>query len=166
MSPLTVFVGGPIQYAMAGEGSFSASLKAMIEKTLETLESNGFKTLSAHRYERFGKMDVSKLQKEVCQRDRNWMQVCDVFVAILPSDPEGIPVRTEGTAVELGWASALNKKIFILCDKRAVYSHLVSGLGAVADVTYIETDEFLKNPVMLVSLIQELVSPSLRTKAV
>ncbi len=150
-----VFVGGPIQYAINCSGQFDGFLKGLVERALTVLDSNGYMTLSAHRHEGFGELDVSEQQKEVCSRDRAWMKNCDCFVAILPSTQDGMPIRTEGTAVELGWASALNKRIIILHDPKAIYSHLIAGLESVADVTYLNIDEFLENPFSLVRAISE-----------
>lgn len=151
----TVFVGGPIQYAINNSGGFDAPLKLLVESTLSILDMSGYVTLSAHRHEGFGKLDVSDQQREVCSRDRAWMEECDCFVAILPSTLEGYPIRTEGTAVELGWASALGKKIIILQDPKAIYSHLIAGLESVADVTYIDIKDFLTAPSILVTAISE-----------
>lgn len=148
-----VFVGGPIQYAINGSGQFNGFLKGLVERALTVLDSNGYMTLSAHRHEGFGELDVSEQQNEVCLRDRKWMEKCDCFVAILPSAHDGTPIRTEGTAVELGWASALRKKIIIIHDPKAVYSHLIAGLESIADVTYLNTDEFFEEPLTLVRAI-------------
>ena len=57
---------------------------------------------------------------------------CDIFIAF-----PGIPA-SPGTHIEIGWASAFNKKIiFLLADDEEKYAYLIRGLHKVTDVTYI-----------------------------
>lgn len=164
-SKRTVFVGGPIQYAFDRDGSFNAYLKSQILAALAAFETAGFETFSAHRTESFGEMDTASLQKEVCKRDYLWMQACDCFVAVLPAGPDGTPVRTEGTAVELGWASAFGKKIVILQTPGCAYSHLVAGLPAVADATYLDINAVSQNPNTLIQTVSSLLDGEVRSVA-
>lgn len=154
----TVFVGGPIQYAIDDGGIFDAKLKSFIQKALVQLDKYGFKTLSAHRYESYGEMDVTNMQKEVCLRDFQWMQQCDCFIAMIPGAPDGTPVRTDGTSVELGWASSMQKKIVIVHSEGVTYSHLVEGLHAIADVTFLSIEEFSKPEFSLSVFVKEILS--------
>lgn len=140
MNIKTVFVGGPIQHAFSDK-IFNNSLHNLIETVLSKLENEGFNVLSAHRFESYGQMDVEELKKEVCARDFNWMKSCDAFVAVLPAEKNMLPVRTDGTCVELGWASALGKKIVIIGTPEGKYSHLVAGLSATARTSYVECEE-------------------------
>jgi len=131
---LTVFIGGPIQCAIESNGAFNKRLHQLIENVTSKTQSMGFRVLSAHVYENFGKMDVSGMYAEVCSRDFKWMNDCDAYIAILPLKPNGEIIHSSGTYVELGWASALKKKIVIIRDSAPKYSHLVAGLYAIADV--------------------------------
>ncbi len=133
-----VFVGGPIQYAINEKGLFSQSLRSTLINVLERLETRGFRVLSAHRYERFGEVDMRGKFFEVCARDYAWMQECDAFVAVLPVDEHGVPVTTSGTSVELGWASAIGKPIVLVVEPSGAYSHLVAGLHAVTEVVRLD----------------------------
>lgn len=131
---LTAFVGGPIQYAIESDGVFNVKLQQLIKNVISKSQNMGYKVLSAHVYEKFGEMNVSGMYAEVCSRDFKWMNDCDVFIAILPLKPNGEIIHSSGTSVELGWASALNKKIVIIRDSAQKYSHLVAGLHAIANV--------------------------------
>jgi len=133
-----VFVGGPIQYATHADGSFHTGARSTIELIVQSLVGSGHRILSAHFHERFGKKDVTGESQHVCSRDFRWMQQCDVFVAVLPLDAHGNVIHSAGTAVELGWASALGKPIVLVCDPAPKYSHLVIGLGAVARVMQVD----------------------------
>ena len=136
----TVFVGGPIQYAVKSDGSFHAGTRGAIERVIASLADAGHEVLSAHVYENFGEMDVSGMFQQVCLRDHLWMRQCDVFVAVLPLDQDGNVIHSAGTSVELGWASALGKPIVLVCDTEPKYSHLVIGLDAVARVIKVDID--------------------------
>lgn len=150
----TIFVGGPIQYVFNNQGLFNAELRDLIELLLNSLEKAGYKILSAHRYEDYGNLDVSDMQVEVCSRDFNWMNECNCFIAVLPVDIEGKPIRTDGTCVELGWASSLGKKIIIIHSSKATYSHLVSGLSGIADVQFIDFEELQRAGIEISSIIE------------
>jgi nucleoside 2-deoxyribosyltransferase len=133
-----VFVGGPIQHAIARDGTFDRRARSAIASAIAALESGGHRVLSAHVFEQFGKMDMAGLFREVCQRDYAWMRQCDAFVAVLPLDSRGEVIHSGGTSVELGWASALGKPIVLVCDPAPRYSHLVLGLDAVARVVHLD----------------------------
>ena len=138
MKDYCVFVGGPIQHAIYPDGAFHALTRSAIETAIDGLRSQGYQVLSAHEHENFGEMDVREKFQEVCFRDFQWMQKCNVFVAILPLDENGKVVHSAGTSIELGWASAMDKPIVLICDPAPIYSHLVIGLDAVTRVAKID----------------------------
>jgi nucleoside 2-deoxyribosyltransferase len=154
-----IFVGGAIQYALEDDG-FNENLRKLLEKTMDQLEADGYEVLSAHRYENYGEMDVNDRQEWVTQRDYAWMQECDAYVAVLPQGPDGRPVRTDGSHVELGWASAMGKKIILLETQAAnvEYSFLVAGLQGIADVTHVDIGEIHNPCFKLANVIEDEVS--------
>lgn len=154
-----VFVGGPIQYAIDGDGLFHAPTRSILNTVLEGLRKQGIRVLSAHEHEDFGEMDVSGKFQEVCLRDFKWMEQCDVFVAVLPLDGNGKVIYSAGTSVELGWASAMGKPIVLICDPAPVYSHLLVGLDAVARVIKIDI-----NQTDLITTLQNVVIALLKQK--
>nr|WGD65771.1 nucleoside 2-deoxyribosyltransferase [Bacillus subtilis] len=73
--------------------------------------------------------------------DFDEISTCDLFVAF-PGSP-----ASPGTHIEIGWASALKKKIVLLLEKDRDYAFLIQGLNVVADVEYInfkDTDDLLQ----------------------
>lgn len=152
----TVFIGGPIQYAIDG-GEFHCDLHVLLESVLNSTESAGYRVLSAHRFEKFGEVNVDGQHFQVARRDFAWMQSCDVFMAILPNEAPGVPMRTDGTCVELGWASSLGRPVVIVRDLEAEHSHLVKGLGAIARVEEVALSAVLQDPKVAVSAITRLV---------
>lgn len=137
-----IFVGGPIQHAIAADKTFHAGARSAIETVLLALGRGGHRLLSAHLFENFGEMDVTGMFQDVCRRDFRWMHQCQLFVAVLPLDGNGKAIQSSGTAVELGWASAMGKPIVIVCDPAPVYSHLVTGLDAIARVAKVDINRF------------------------
>ena len=149
-----VFLGGPIQHAMSAAG-FRPDLRETIERAIACTAVAGFRVLSTHAVERFGEIDVSASSGVVTARDMGWMRECELFACFLPPDPTtGWSLRTDGTCVQLGWASALGKPIVIVRDAAAEHSHLIAGLHAVAQVRYIDYGAVAREPQALVSAIR------------
>lgn len=162
---LTIFVGGPIQYVFDKKDDGADKLKRTLEMFITQLEKAGHNVLSAHRYENYGEMDVANKQKEVCSRDHAWMSQCDAFIAVLPEGNDKAPIRTDGTCVELGWASALNKRIAILHSKNISYSHLVAGLGSIATVLYQDIESIYNGKKTAHDIVSDLFKAQTRQRA-
>lgn len=152
-----VFVGGPIQHASI-LGQFSGGIKAIIEEILNGLEHQGAQVLSAHRYEGYGAMDVEGMHDMVAARDFAWMNQCSIFVAVLPDNDDGSPVRTDGTCVELGWASALGKPVVVVRSLTGSHSHLVKGLGSVTSVVEVALKDAVRVPDLVVQAVFRLLA--------
>lgn len=84
-------------------------------------------------------------------RDYAWMRECDVFVPVLPV-LDGTLLRTDGTHIELGWASALGRPIVGITDQPFAESasHLLKGLAKVAAATFLSAKEIATDPALLV----------------
>lgn len=156
---IKVFVGGPIQHALIGR-SLNTSLTGYIKSAISLLESLGAEVFSAHRAEQFGAKTHLFTPNEVSQRDRHWMETCDIFVAILPaSGAAAALVRTDGTHIELGWASALKRPIVLVTPvlEGTDASHLLKGLPAIARVLHIPIEHFEQDYTVLVDAIHGMV---------
>ncbi|OZC92069.1 hypothetical protein CH254_04670 [Rhodococcus sp. 06-412-2C] len=153
LAGLDIFVGGPIQHAILPDG-FASPVRTPIATALSVAEAHGANTFSAHRVEEFGLSTASFTPSQVSVRDFRWMKKCDVFVPVLPVVDDKL-VRTDGTHIELGWASALGRPIVIITDQpfSASASHLLKGLNEVGRVEVLPISEFLDDPNRLVELI-------------
>ena len=109
---------------------------------------------SAHRVENFGEMDISGKSNAITKRDYDWMISCDIFIAFLP-DENGEILRTDGTCVELGWASSLGKPIILLRGKSQARP-LIDGLDAIATVNIVMIEQFIDDPSILLDVIDEM----------
>lgn len=149
LSGLDIFVGGPIQHAIVPDGFFGR-LRTSISTAIGHIEDNGGNVFSAHVVEKFGAETAAFTPDQVSVRDFRWMKKCDVFVPILPVMAD-VLLRTDGTHVELGWATALGRPIVMIIKQPFVdsASHLLKGLPRVGSVQIIDIDDFDENPHLL-----------------
>jgi nucleoside 2-deoxyribosyltransferase len=151
-SALKVFVCGPLTEAVDGQG-LDKGLRGFLELVHDTLERVGMEVFSAHREEGWGEDEPSP--DVVAKRDSAWMRHCDATVMILgiPSRPMW---RTDGTFVELGWATAMGKPIVVVGDLGAYRSALVRGLaGALGGIRTLPPEHVLASPEVLVRALRE-----------
>jgi nucleoside 2-deoxyribosyltransferase len=123
-----IFVGGPMQHAMHPDG-FDPRLRHLLSSIVKVLETNDVRVLSAHMAEDFGEYDAHGQAGLVTRRDFEWMRACDIYVAVLPAGADQLSYRSDGTHVELGWASALGKPILLVSNSGVDHSLVVQGLG-------------------------------------
>lgn len=122
-----IFLCGPITY-LIGPLGFDQRMRELVETVARALTAAGHDVLSAHRLEGFG-ANIPADPAEVYVRDWAIAQHAEVFVFLFPSDKERRLVRTDGTFIELGWATALGKPIMVVTDTRAAArSYLFEGL--------------------------------------
>jgi nucleoside 2-deoxyribosyltransferase len=158
-SALKVFVCGPITEAMNGQ-ELDNGLRGFLELVHETLEQVGMRVLSAHRAEGWGQDEPPA--DVVAKRDSAWMRDCDASVMVLgtPSRPTW---RTDGTFVELGWATALEKPVVVVGDLGAYRSTLVRGLSdALGGIRTLPPEEVQACPELLVRALRE-AAPAVRS---
>ncbi|MEV5380913.1 hypothetical protein AB0L26_33880 [Streptomyces nondiastaticus] len=156
LTGLDVFIGGPIQHAILPDG-FVGHLQDAISTAIRTVRDSGGNVFSAHAVEHFGAKTASFTPDQVSVRDYRWMQKCDVFVPILPVLDDRTLRRTDGTHVELGWATAMGRPVVLITTQPFVdsASHLLKGLHRVGAVHTIDFDEFSGSPGLLISSVLE-----------
>ncbi|MEU2226622.1 nucleoside 2-deoxyribosyltransferase [Streptomyces sp. NPDC018347] len=154
LAGLDVFVGGPIQHAIL-PGGFVGHLQDAIQTAIGIARDNGANVFSAHLVEKFGAETASFTPEQVSVRDLRWMRKCDVFVPVLPLLEDGTLRRTDGTHVELGWATALGRPIVLITKQPFAdsASHLLKGLHRVGSVQAIDFDEFTEKPALLIDAV-------------
>jgi nucleoside 2-deoxyribosyltransferase len=149
-----VFVAGPIVNAIS-DGEYDALLRMLITSVLSVLEHGDYTVFSAHRVEDFGLHPDKFCSHEVVMRDFEWISRCDTFVAILPAGRDGV-LRTDGTHVELGWASALGKRIMAVAPLPVPknYGHMLRGLAVFERVDFIDIREVQDRPQILLEELE------------
>jgi len=79
---------------------------------------------------------VPDTPEHVLRRDWHFANACDAAVVVLPADERSCLYRSDGTFIEIGWAVALGKPLFVLTDRSATgSSYLFDGLLAVSATT-------------------------------
>ncbi|MEU4210418.1 hypothetical protein AB0F13_10570 [Streptomyces sp. NPDC026206] len=154
LSGVNVFVGGPIQHAIE-EDSFHGPLRHAIHDVIEAVSAVNGTVFSAHVAEKFGVDTALFSPEQVSVRDFDWMRRCDVFVPVLPVYEHGDLMRTDGTHIELGWASALDKPIVLVTPTPMApnASHLLRGLPSVARVSVFDLASVHRSPAGLLRLL-------------
>ncbi|KLU16265.1 hypothetical protein AFK69_15840 [Xenorhabdus sp. GDc328] len=76
-------------------------------------------------------------------------------------------MRTDGTHIELGWASALRRPIILVTEKPFdnSASHLLKGLSAIAYVHHIPLNDFVYDPAILSHTIQSIIEKKVTPKS-
>lgn len=121
-----IFIACPISKYIEGNEFTNNEFKQNIEKTYEICQKYTSNIFLALRREEYGK----KLMKDTCtELDFEEMKNSDIIVAI--------PEDSKGTAVELGWASCMKKKVILLLDQNQRYTPLISSLKDVTDTDII-----------------------------
>jgi nucleoside 2-deoxyribosyltransferase len=126
-----VFVGGPFFNLVDPQtGAMSEADQAKFSVLIEYFENLGAKVHNAHRREAWGKEFLTA--DEATLRDYTEIKASDIFVAY-----PGVPA-SPGTHVEIGWASAMGKPIILFLEKGEKHTFLITGLGTIADIEFIE----------------------------
>lgn len=128
-----IFLAAPFKSLVNEANIMQEEAKAEISNLIAYLENRGYEVHNAHKREEWGKQFMTPSQ--CTEIDFNEIKACDLFIAF-PGNP-----ASPGTHIEIGWASALQKKIILLLHKNAEdYAYLIRGLHTVANVTYIIYD--------------------------
>lgn len=125
---ISVVLAGPFEGLLGSEG-IDPAWRTLYEALIDQLETAGCEVFSAHRSENWGR---DLLPPDQCTPlDFQAISRSEVVVAI-PGDPGSL-----GTHVEIGWASALGKRLVVLTGEDGARCALVNGLGTVAQVDFI-----------------------------
>lgn len=126
----SAFLGGPFKALVDPATSRMSDAEiTRLERLIAYLESLGYEVYNAHKREGWGRAFLPP--EECTRRDFEEIAASDLFVAFPGSPP------SPGTHVEIGWASALGKRMVLLLEDGAPYAFLVEGLPSVADVTLV-----------------------------
>lgn len=75
-----------------------------------------------------------------------------------------LPEDSMGVAVELGWASAMRKQIFLILDDRYTYSPLIESLDIISTVTILHVPSRESDPIAVISVIQDQLERYLQVR--
>jgi nucleoside 2-deoxyribosyltransferase len=163
----TVFVCGPFTNALeAGlpeeHPRLDEDLAAFLNLIHETIERHQLTVASAHREELAGPHQLTRPQEltpeVIAKRDRAWMQHCDAAVIVLGT-PSRSCWRTDGTFIELGWASAFGRPVVLVGDLDAYPSALVRGVPSLLPNSLVLAPERLQErPALLIDALDRVAN--------
>ncbi len=115
--------------------------KDFFNKLVEGIKLRGYDYYLAIKRENWGK--EHKGPEECTISDFNGVKDSD-FLIVIPGNSESKGI-SGGVHIELGWASALNKKLHILIENNFMYSPVLMGLSVLTDTEYHKCNEFLND---------------------
>ena len=137
---MKVFISCPFT-GLCGDDKYEVKdeFKDFFNKLTNEITKSGNEYYLAIKREDWGK--EHKGPNECTLSDYNGVKESD-FLIVIPGNKfsKGI---SGGVHVELGWASALNKKMHILIERDFTYSPVVMGLNSLCDVKYHIVNSFL-----------------------
>jgi nucleoside 2-deoxyribosyltransferase len=139
-------------------GGFDPRLRHLLSSIIKVLQTNHVVVFSAHVVEDFCKYDANGEAGSVTRRDFDWMRECDIYVAVLPAGPDDLSYRSDGTHVELGWASALGKPILLLSSSGIDHSLVVQGLWELCAFHFARLEDVEISPERIMEFISPLAS--------
>lgn len=115
-----IFIACPFIKFVKGTEFTNNSFRKFTEDLYNLCLTYAPKVFLALKREDYG---AKPMEKYSCLMDLKELETSDLIIAI-PDDSMGV-------AVELGWASALNKKIILLLNKEQKYSALIQNITTV-----------------------------------
>lgn len=121
----TIFIACPISKYLTDTG-MNKEYEVFIKKVYSVCEKYTSKVFLALKREEYGK---AKMADNVCTPlDYEEMEKADLIIAF--------PEDSQGVAVELGWASAMKKNVFLILNKNYSNSPLINALHMVTNTEY------------------------------
>lgn len=140
-----VFLACPYSQLCDEEYKMKERYVSFFKHLASVCNKNGWDYFLAAERESYGK-DYSTPQESTLI-DYETIREVDLVCAI-PGNP-----ISGGVHIELGWASALHKKIVLFLDKKYDYSPLITGLNAITQVLYYYYEESFSEE--LIKIISE-----------
>ncbi|MDD3048397.1 MAG: hypothetical protein PHQ89_00180 [Bacilli bacterium] len=132
---MKIFISCPFSGILdKNSGLVKKEYRFFFDTIINFLESNNIDYYLAIKREDFGKNYISAAEATIS--DFQGVQNCDILF-VIPGNP-----ISGGVHIELGWASAFNKKIYIFLEKDAKYSPVLMGLNSLTNVTYCDCSKF------------------------
>lgn len=128
MTMYKIFIACPISKYLTEDG-MNLNFETFIQEVYEVCKTYTSNVFMALYREDYGK---ARMEDHICTPlDFEEMQESDLVIAF--------PEDSMGVAVELGWASALKKKVVLILNEKDKSSPLIRALNTVTDVEKIHT---------------------------
>ncbi len=123
----------------------SNEAKKFFKELTSLFKNNNISYYSAQEREKWGKN--YNTEQESTKYDFEAMKMSDTVICV-PGNP-----YSGGTHIELGWASALKKKIILLLERDVYYSPLVRGVAYMTNVEIYYYSDFYQDIILIIENI-------------
>lgn len=121
-----VFISTPITNAIHPEtGCYDTRMAVQINRIAESIRARGYDVFVAIEEEKWGEKLAAP--EECTPRDYQRLLIADYLIVYLTT------CTSEGTLIEIGWASANQIPITVFCPKEMKISPLLDGLSQIGD---------------------------------
>ncbi|GMA70498.1 hypothetical protein GCM10025879_17440 [Leuconostoc litchii] len=131
-----IFLAAPFKQLLTVDNVLQSSSLREIKKIIQFLENKNYIVDNAHKREKWGLKMMTPNQCTAA--DYSAIEDCNIFIAF-PGNP-----ASPGTHIEIGWASAFNKRIILCLRKNVDYAYLIRGLQTIANVEYIYYENMIE----------------------
>lgn len=132
---MKVFLAMPFSQFCENEEDMIIENRWFFLELIEKVKELGLEYFLAHEREEWGAK--YKSAEESTKIDYEAMENADIVVAV-PGNP-----ISGGVHMELGWATAIKKKILIFLDKEKEYSPMVEGACSLTNIKYFYYNEMI-----------------------
>ena len=112
-----LFIGGPI--TNLNKQSYNIDIEKLILHFSNIAKNSNYQIFSAHIEEEFGRLPPED-DSIIVERDLRWIDQANTCLFLFPANNLDEPIRTDGTCIELGYALAQKKKIFVAIAKTTI----------------------------------------------
>lgn len=131
---MKVFLAFPFSNIISGDSKIvDQQYQLFLSKIRNHIINEGFEVFLAHYREKWGKALMTA--QECTPLDLMEMQDSDLVIAFPGSPISG------GVHIELGWASALKKKVVLFLKRDEQYSPLILGMDTVTNAKIVYYDD-------------------------
>lgn len=146
---MNIFLASPFSQFCEGEEDIIIKNRWFFEKITDFLKKLNVDYFCSQEREEWGKKYISP--DESINEDINGIKKCDLFLGI-PGNP-----ISGGVHVEIGWASAFNKKMILFLEKDIEYSPMILGLPSIKNCKLVYYDNLLSDSTveLIINTIKE-----------
>lgn len=151
---MNVFISCPFT-GLCGEEKYEVKdqYKHFFNRLTDMMEDRGVEYYLAIKRENWGL--EHKGPEECTKSDYEGVKSSDLLI-VIPGNNQSKGI-SGGVHIELGWASALNKKMYILIEDKFNYSPVLMGLNSLSETHYYKCNSFLDDEMLacIINIIEQ-----------
>lgn len=125
-----IFISCPIS-KYSDDDQISEDYKGFIKKIFNLCKNSSESVYLALERENY---EIKQMKNDDICTLQDYKAICNADIVV------AIPEDSQGVAVEIGWASALDKKIILVLDQIYTYSALIKAINVVTDAIIVNIE--------------------------